>query len=348
MNRLAVSVSLVPLLLAGCQKPDPSFDLKADEQSFLVSPEVTEVPQKIDILWVIDNSGSMATSQAQLAASFPAFIQNFSARKYDFQMGITTTDAYRGRFNALEVWKKDLRPSVDSELFLTPDTLDLHDKFVQMAQVGINGNGDERAFQSLEDTLNNPNNLGFLREDAYLAVIILSDEDDFSNPTTAFLDPQYNHASIIPVSYYFDFLTNLAGEDNFGVYSISILDETCRNQLNDTFTERKIAHRYHQLVSLSGGVNASLCEDFGGSLSFIADTIVQKRPPQTTYTLLREPVESTIQIFVNDILVEQDPAHGWVYDATNFTITLNGNAAAAIQNGGAIRIIYDPKNPFEQ
>jgi len=348
MRSLYIGLFFVTTLVMSCEKPDPSFNFGTDQQSFLVSPDIIEIPAKIDILWVIDNSGSMETSQARLAESFPRFIQNFTQKRYDFHMAVTTTDAYRARFNSNELWKRNLRRPSLGELFITRDTANLESKFVEMVQVGINGHGDERAFQSIEDVLLHPENASFRRHDAYLAIIIVSDEDDFSNPTAAFLDSQYSNPHLISVSYYNQFLKNLAGENNYGVYSISILDETCRNSLNNTFTERKIAHRYHELVRLSNGVNTSLCEDFGNSVSFISDTIIKKNPPITTYQLNREPNISTLSVKINGVTIIEDQINGWTYDSQNWTITLHGDASAMIQNGGKIEVSFIPKNPFDR
>jgi hypothetical protein len=290
----------------------------------------------------------MATSQARLAQSFPRFIQNFIQKRYDFRMAITTTDAYRGRFNQSELWKRDFRKPYSGELFLTRETPNLAEKFIDAVQVGINGSGDERAFQSFEDALTHSANGPFRRNDAFLAIIIVSDEDDFSNPTTAFLDPNYNDPRIIPVTYYHNFLSQYAGPNNFGVYSISILDEACRNSLNNTFTERKIARRYHELVNLTGGVNRSLCEDFGDSVSFISDTIIQKIPPVTTYRLNREPNIETLKVTINGIEILPDPQNGYIYNPQDWSISLFGHASNLIQNGGQIQITYKPKNPFDR
>jgi hypothetical protein len=46
----------------------------------------------VDILWVIDNSGSMCQEQKALRDNFGAFIDRLTARTTDFQIGVTTTD----------------------------------------------------------------------------------------------------------------------------------------------------------------------------------------------------------------------------------------------------------------
>jgi hypothetical protein len=45
----------------------------------------------LDILWVIDNSGSMCEEQAALRNNFPQFISEISTHDIDFHLGVTTT-----------------------------------------------------------------------------------------------------------------------------------------------------------------------------------------------------------------------------------------------------------------
>ncbi|MFW1373635.1 hypothetical protein ACEV99_23340, partial [Vibrio parahaemolyticus] len=63
---------------------------------------------------------------------------------------------------------------------IIPTIADLVTTFVTNAYQGDQGSGDERAFRSMQLALDDSQNAGFHRHDAYLAVIILSDEDDFS------------------------------------------------------------------------------------------------------------------------------------------------------------------------
>src|SRR5690606_31532765 len=58
----------------------------------------------------------------------------------------------------------------------------LDDQFSCMADLGVLGCGFEQHLASMKAALEgNPNNAGFLREDAYLAVIFIADEDDCSS-----------------------------------------------------------------------------------------------------------------------------------------------------------------------
>ena len=69
------------LFVAACGEKETSYSLLPDQDVF--NQNATEVVGKIDILWVIDNSGSMDTSQQNVANNFQAFIDQFQAKGFD-------------------------------------------------------------------------------------------------------------------------------------------------------------------------------------------------------------------------------------------------------------------------
>lgn len=70
---------------------DPPLDRCAGDACFTAST----VERAADILFVIDNSGSMGVEQGTLAANFPAFIDVLEAQRFgaSYRIGMTTTDA---------------------------------------------------------------------------------------------------------------------------------------------------------------------------------------------------------------------------------------------------------------
>ena len=56
--------------------------------------DVIQQPErnKVDVLWVIDNSGSMEQEQQALILSFESFIQYFIDSDLDWHIGVTSTD----------------------------------------------------------------------------------------------------------------------------------------------------------------------------------------------------------------------------------------------------------------
>ncbi len=192
-------ISALSLITIGCEKTDRSFSLLSSGSSYQQAGNY-EV-RKVDILWVIDNSGSMETSQTNLTNNFSSFISNFQAKGFDFHMAVTGSDAWKSRVmpeTADGISNSSIlrraRPgrisfstanpfsyATDSGFsILDMNTPNLSNVFVTNATQGTTGTGDERAFESIRAFLDAPENANFRRRDAFLSIIIVSDEDDFS------------------------------------------------------------------------------------------------------------------------------------------------------------------------
>lgn len=80
------------LSLFGCGDQKRTFSVLSDSEVYEQSKS-TAAP-KIDILWVIDGSGTMANHQENLGTNFGNFINKFVSKNIDFRMAITSTDAW--------------------------------------------------------------------------------------------------------------------------------------------------------------------------------------------------------------------------------------------------------------
>lgn len=333
-------------MIAGCSKSADSFSLLADGSSYKQNAQY--IPRKVDILWVIDNSGSMATSQNNLATNFKSFISKFTQSGSDFRMAVTTTDAFLAPYYN-DNTRARLRPGKDLNgtkyYIMTPDTPDLDNVFLTAVKQGTSGSGDERAFSSFKEALTNQVNDGFHRSDAFLAVILVSDEDDFSHNdyTTGlngyYFTENYNDPKMYTIQSYVDFLTTFtaaggAGQ-NFSVNTISILDQACLDALQNS--AQKIGKRYIQLADATKGQKISLCSDFSQSLQVLSESIVEL---SSVFALGREPIPETIVVTVDGVVVPEDPNNGWTYDPATISIAFHGSAVPAA--GADVRINYDP------
>lgn len=154
--------------------------------------------RKVDFLFIVDNSGSMSAQQAQLLASFPGFItamQDALAGVVDsYHVGVLTSDNYNGNapgcttigdlvtqtsgFGALG---QVCTPFDDGGRFATEND-DLEEKFPCMAQVGTSGSPIEQPVTALIASFDPAKrgagdcNEGFLRDDAILVVVIVTDD----------------------------------------------------------------------------------------------------------------------------------------------------------------------------
>ncbi|MCX7978611.1 MAG: hypothetical protein N2578_06365 [Bdellovibrionaceae bacterium] len=350
-SRMLTAGLAAVLATSGCDKGTDSFSLLSASAAFKQS--TTYVQRKIDILWVIDTSGSMRTSQTNIANNFSAFINRFQSLGYDFHMGVTSTDAYlHYHFNNPN--RSRLKDGVGTNrsgvYIMNRNTPNLQNVFMTNIMLGTSGSGDERAFSSMEATLNNPLNAGFRRPGAFLAVIIVSDEDDYSHydwgngVASYYFTEDLNDPNMFSVTHfknYLDTLTNSSpsGPRNYSVSAITILDNACLAQLTDEFPERKIGRRYLELVEMTGGQRGSLCGDFASTLSLISDRVIEL---STTFRLDREPYESTIVVTINGAVVPRSNTNGWSYDPATWSITFHGQAIP--QAGADVKIYFDPKS----
>jgi len=363
------------LLTGACEKTSRSFSLLDAGSSFQQSGSY--IPRKMDILWVVDNSGSMETSQANLTASFQTFIEKFQTNGYDFHMAVTATDAWRAQYLAPGSNQDILRRArsgeinysvnpytykTNSNVFIMDGlTPSLSSVFLTNASQNIFGTGDERAFASFKQFLDFGGNADFRRPDATLAIIIVSDEDDFSANTSAYIpggyadevnaDPVVLAPSVDPANIanmyadarldspdsYKQYLDTLVGAGNHKVHIISVLDTACKTTLNSTYQGRRIGRRYIQLADLTGGVKTSLCDNFGDSLLKIQESIIQL---SSTFQLDREPVPESIKVLVDGASIPQDGQNGWTYDAAALTVSFHGSAVPA--QGANIQILFTP------
>ena len=170
-----------------------------------------EINRNVDILFVIDNSGSMEEEQAQLNENFPLFInvlKEIDGGLPNVHIGVVSTDVGAGPGIAACEGDGDngelqftpriggCTPPDDKYIMDVQDPNDvnqritnydtsvstLEETFSCIASLGTGGCGFEQPLEAMYRALLDPNNLNqdFLREDAFLAIIIISDEDDCS------------------------------------------------------------------------------------------------------------------------------------------------------------------------
>ena len=173
---------------------------------------------KVDLLFMVDNSASMTAMSDELKARFSQFIQPLSdlaARGIypDLHIGVVTSDygagatgapgcqpspgGQNGQLQAIGQYadpscKAPVGAAFASYRFTAdgsnpnnlPPGQDLVATFTCMASVGGFGCGFEHQLESVYAALHNelPANAGFLRNDALLVVVFLTNEDDSSAP----------------------------------------------------------------------------------------------------------------------------------------------------------------------
>jgi hypothetical protein len=166
----------------------------------------TQQQGKVDVLWVVDDSGSMKWAQDQLTGKFESFARKLTDARVNFQVGVTSTDVCQINWSTGRPMASAECP--DSSIvsggamvggkmvgplrgeFITDaqsgekvmkNGSNFVEQFKRVAKVGIEGSSMEHglsaAKMAIEKSLSGVNQ-GFLRNDAFLSVVVLSDEED--------------------------------------------------------------------------------------------------------------------------------------------------------------------------
>jgi hypothetical protein len=150
---------------------------------------------KIDLLFVIDNSGSMGDEQTNLIANFPAFINVLDQSGLDYRVAVTTTARKYTYTMAPFPFPMDTGNGENGTMIqpascnMTKRWIDKLDPnpgttFACLASVGTGGNSDEMPLGAMrdafEDRMTDNTNAGFHRSDALLGIVFLTDEEDCS------------------------------------------------------------------------------------------------------------------------------------------------------------------------
>ncbi len=210
----------IPAIWA-CSAHDLEAPKPLPEKQSEVLKEVNPI-RDLDILFMIDDSGSMKQEQENLQKNFPKFIkilQDIKGGLPNVHIGVISSNVGAGNIlipgnSACSFPGGDrgqFKPPADSGLedgnkFIisnnngTQDNIvgagTIADTFTKMANLGVNGCGYEHQLQSIRLALYEnvtPTNAKFLRPNAYLAIIMITDEDDCSGPpeTNFYVDGAY-------------------------------------------------------------------------------------------------------------------------------------------------------------
>jgi len=266
-----------------------------------------QVVDELDIVWVIDNSASMADEQAKLQERASDFIAGIEAAGVDFHIGVITTDL------------DDLEQAalfVGSPTVITRDTPDYETVFRERLDVGIAGSEQEEGIDAAYSALSEPRrsgpNGGFHREGASLMINYLSDENDCSDRGALFgiddPDACYDRDDLlVPVA---ELVEDYRALTDSG--PTPLVNAIVGPEITEGCESSKPGQRYWEMVSAFGGTQSSICDDdFATAISQI---VAQTSQPRSVFILTQDAIESTIQVWVDDSPIEPSSSDGFTYD----------------------------------
>lgn len=262
----------------------------------------------LDMLWVIDNSGSMGSHQQAVKDNMDSFIQEYvKVAGLKWKMGLISTDASEKPYLGFTL--------NDLFTYKTPDPVTTFNQAV--AKLGTSGSSTEETFKPVMTAIDN--NPDFLRKDAGLAIITVTDAPEQSTETAA------------------DFVKYLVGKKGdiklvFGYGILGPKDFNCTDT-DDAWNYK--GSKYEEYITATNGKAVPICEkDFGKAMLSIAQTIINSQVLTPKILLGAKPVPGTIQVRYRGRLLPEGPkASGgiWVYDSSDNSVSFHDLAFATGQ-----------------
>ena len=255
----------------------------------------------VDLLFVIDDSGSMADNQDSLIASFPGFVaamQTKLATAQSYHIGVVTTDDYWhnptgcneigslithtggplstmgqcGPFAGGSSWMSELDPNLPSSFACT-------------AKVGSGGSSDERVARAIMNALDPARsqpgkcNAGFLRKESLLVIVLITDEDDVEDGCDATFGCQSYGSGGTPDEWYDTVVAHRGGHAN-NIVVLSLLGRQANNSCGAVPAAQLLdfTHRFGA-NGLVGDVCAASYDSFFVEALPVIDTACQKWEP---------------------------------------------------------------------
>jgi hypothetical protein len=310
---------------------------------------------KLDILWVIDNSGSMAEIQNQIRQNFRQFAEHMQTMDVDFQMGVTTTDVCTGRRQNPEdeacpgyqgpAGLQGQLHRVNGTSITSSLSANMLEEFSALSNVGIGGSSFEHGLTAVRqavasETVDAPT--GLKRNDSYLAIMVVSDEEDDGVGLSRPNEQGINYWKDGKTRYFYDAAALVADLKVMlpdGRFSLNAIVGT--RQPSGSMCTYRSGNRqasaleegaeYHKAATLTGGMTESICDE---SWSAKFDRLARGINNQLhAFKLDRLPLPASIVVFVNEA-----EADGWHFDQTQNAVVFRPEMLPP--PGSSIRIEY--------
>ena len=242
---------------------------------------------KADILIFADQSTSMDDDQVKLAENAATFAASLTSMEEDVQVMVVTTEDGCSSGGILRPDDPNFVATFQAAVLDGPENV-WSEAGLYVSQLAVEQSGDFRC------------NAGFLRDDALLHVIYVSDEPD-SGPVT-WLDVVQN-------------LRATKGSEHLVMASAIIgpLPSGCSTELNSAAPGRGYAEA---AMETHGGI-VSLCDDWAPQLNIIATYDIVR----DTFSLVGIPDPSTITVLVDGTR----RTTGWYYMTDSNSVTFSDN-----------------------
>ncbi len=337
------------LVLTSCKNADQKLvGTRPLDRRKAAGSEWQTFGSQVDILLVVDDSGSMDTHQKNLARNLDLFAEGLKANGFiDYHIGVIST----AEAVATSTIGSGMGPGGGrlngNFRFIDRTTPNGFEEMKKNILMGISGSGYERMFSPTRLALTEPNlsgwNAGFYRNSAFLAVIYITDAEDQSDRSDGSGSrPSSDPNNITPQAMY-DFLVSLKGGNAqkvlvYGTWvPLGVPSATCH------WDDDSMPHvRLDSFFNIAHAKTYSLCDpDYGKKLGDIGKDLTSRIGRRVM--LDRRPNKETIQIFYGSQQIFPDAENGWSYDPESNSIIFGRKIIWSEQRPGTnIEVGFDP------
>ncbi len=273
-----------------------------------------------DVIFVVDDSGSMQSHQKNLAMNIPQLTQALSVYTSLHAAVLTTTSTSSFSANKPGVFVNGVHDSSDPQFL---------NKLTRSLTVGTNGDAQEKPFASLMMALSEPlistANQGFLRDNADLYLVFLTDTQDQSE-----FDENQIYALLrtLKPTQAISTLAGMASAD----------PQICEGESE----LKNLPPKIQNLTALTGGSVFSLCGDFTKNLAdAIKVTIVAEKSLTLPTVDNRKINYASLSLMVgNQIIPAGDIQSGWYYNSAQSLLLFSDPFLAFSALNGPMTITY--------
>ncbi len=279
-----------------------THDMRNSETWITIKADLNGKNRAVDILFVIDDSGSMTTHQKNLADQAP-LIANELSFYTSIQTAVITTTMQSG-------------PRVGGRFVgpvLTASNPNFASALTQQLIVGVTGNGVEKPFDTVLAATSEPlissTNAGFIRPHADLILVFLTDTEDQSLNTNS--TELLNHLRLL--------------KPNTDIFTVLITSDFETGCDGESYVTNPLGLK--TLVEETNGQMISLCEPFAVELP---KTFSNIKNTMNIYKLDSLP-NTQVEFKSVNVLVDGTPlpigdlVQGWVYNINTSQVIVAEN-----------------------
>ena len=302
--------------------------------------------QLVDVLFIVDNSGSMSEEQDSLSSNFQYLVNVAQQWGSIYHLGVVSTD-----IDDTNATKGELRG--DPRFVGSNDVA----KFASSVKLGDNGSGTEQGLAAAQMALTLPItmdpdppkactkdddcakptkcvpsvdqpgtkrcggwNMEFLRKDASLEIVFVSDEEDQSPAT---------------LSFYIDFFKSIKGYANANLFHAHAIVGDHGSGCQGAGGAADAGDRYIEVAGQTGGIVHSICDaNWAQNLKDIGNIAFGLK---VQFFLSRPAIPDTITVTVDG----KPCTDGWSFAADSNSVIFDESGSCMPQEGQQIDIHYE-------